>query len=884
MAGPPSLLERVLTIAGAGVGGLGASASFAALGTQGPLALTMVGVAGAAVTAASALGGHAQRAKANEVAAFVERLVEQQGEWRRGLNDLLTKHQIDLAALPVDHRENPLVQFALLLTGTQEQIVELLETQASLAASLQRSVERQLPDISAHAKLTLQNVRAVLLAQKQQVQRMDAFALDLEAVRESTTRRPTLTLPQASEVENNEVGNPFIFSERFVPLVGRDDLMQRLHAFLEKPQISSKAQNDRFAWWWLHGEGGSGKSRLAHELCIDARAAGWDAGRLETNEPFDDWRRWEIRRDTLMVIDYAGDRAEQTATIIDALAKDAARFEHRVRVLLLDRARTDALDRRLKQGVTAGGQNAIARSEHVGASELPPLPPGDVEALIGFAHFWFKGEMPDLDRSFRLLTERIDPKPSDYDPAKTGRPWAPRALYACVLGYAIAQMGLDKVDAWDGDELLDWVLQEEQRHWAGARVKPTHVNAAVLATLIGGLELPVDPESPYVQLVPETLPACGGADLDGLTHVAGFAGAAPESSGDVANAIPSLAPVTPDILGERFVLDRLRGSLCADREPGHEAQRDTRALLDAALRTDPKPVTEFIERAMRDFPRHGASGDLWAPVVEEGLPPDTRAGVLGLAAARLFRTGQGEDSGRLFERLKGLHDLDPSSQVITASYVDVLHVVANAAAARAEYRQALAMYEVALGADRYTFGAEHERVAASLNWCGTVVFALGDAAGAIERFKDAERIDRAVFGDDHPNVATRVNNVGSALQALGDASGALSQYREAERIDRAVFGDDHPNVAIRVNNVGGALQALGDASGARDAVSEALHIFIRSLGPCHPNVVKVALNLTAIKGDPIAVARDTVDDDASQALAAAIVERLGSRQDPDPEA
>ncbi len=60
-----------------------------------------------------------------------------------------------------------------------------------------------------------------------------------------------------------------------------------------------------------------------------------------------------------------------------------------------------------------------------------------------------------------------------------------------------------------------------------------------------------------------------------------------------------------------------------------------------------------------------------------------------------------------------------------------------------------------------------------------------------------------------PNVAIRVNNIGMVLKAKGDFDGALEKFREAERIDRAAFGDDHPNVAIRVNNIGSVLLARG---------------------------------------------------------------------------
>ncbi len=135
---------------------------------------------------------------------------------------------------------------------------------------------------------------------------------------------------------------------------------------------------------------------------------------------------------------------------------------------------------------------------------------------------------------------------------------------------------------------------------------------------------------------------------------------------------------------------------------------------------------------------------------------------------------------------------------------------------------------------------------------GNIMRTRGDLDGALERYREAERIWRKALGDDHPNVAVCVNNIGSVLKDKGDLDGALERLREAERIDRAAFGDDHPKIAIRVNNIGSVLRARGDLDGALERLREAERIFRKALGDDHPNVATCVNNIGSVlqdKGD-----------------------------------
>ncbi len=82
------------------------------------------------------------------------------------------------------------------------------------------------------------------------------------------------------------------YSTRAVELLGRDEAMARLQAFL--------ACGGGFAWMQIAGVGGQGKSRLGYELTLRARDQGWRAGLLESDQDLaafsDAWVRWRPRR------------------------------------------------------------------------------------------------------------------------------------------------------------------------------------------------------------------------------------------------------------------------------------------------------------------------------------------------------------------------------------------------------------------------------------------------------------------------------------------------------------------------------------------------------------------------------------------------------------
>jgi len=126
---------------------------------------------------------------------------------------------------------------------------------------------------------------------------------------------------------------------RSTPLLGRETELASLHAFLSEPRpLLARV---------LVGGGGSGKTRLALELCEQASATGWNAGfvmREELHRFFEkqNLSNWGWQKPTLIVVDYAAEHAELLGKWLDELTDRAAPPSHVLRLLLLERnASTD---------------------------------------------------------------------------------------------------------------------------------------------------------------------------------------------------------------------------------------------------------------------------------------------------------------------------------------------------------------------------------------------------------------------------------------------------------------------------------------------------------------------------------------------------------------
>lgn len=149
----------------------------------------------------------------------------------------------------------------------------------------------------------------------------------------SVSPQPTLTIPDPEE------GNINYYANIAHPLIGRGIQKIRLKKFLK-----CDLEKSQVVWFQLAGVAGQGKSRLAFELMHYAlKKLKWRAGFLTENDinSFGDcWNEWEPNTHHLLIIDDIIGREKKIKSIIQTLIH-RKRFQHKIRILLLEQQRWD---------------------------------------------------------------------------------------------------------------------------------------------------------------------------------------------------------------------------------------------------------------------------------------------------------------------------------------------------------------------------------------------------------------------------------------------------------------------------------------------------------------------------------------------------------------
>jgi hypothetical protein len=326
--------------------------------------------------------------------------------------------------------------------------------------------------------------------------------------------QPPLSLKQLTPTAQNRLR----YGARQTPFAGRTGEMATLNSF-----VDSSAP---FSWMVVDGPAGSGKSRLVQEFCF-ALAPSWRAGFLLPVQRFEAWSSWQSEANTVVAIDYAAERVDESRMILLALAAraDQQLGHFRVRVLLVERdARGDWMDRLIGRPPDGYAIEAARFSE----SPLTLGPLSDQE-LWSSVRSLMQGAGSGLCR--RSAAGSIARDRSAAPP-----------LFAILAADALIA-GRD-VREWDRERLMRDVLAREHERWAKMGVTPLYENLLALAAMVGDLtEEALQNPPPGV-----ALPAYKDFDREIYSIMTGT-----DVEGD---DIPALKP---DLLGEFFVLEHVKG-------------------------------------------------------------------------------------------------------------------------------------------------------------------------------------------------------------------------------------------------------------------------------------------------------------------------------------
>jgi tetratricopeptide (TPR) repeat protein len=606
-------------------------------------------------------------------------------------------------------------------------------------------------------------------------------------------------------------------------LVGQDNFLGELWRWMENGRpISVRV---------LTGRAGSGKTRLALELCEQASERGWRAGFVTANEvdrfrDKQDSSAWGWNAPTLIVIDYVASRAEQVNAWLaelsnnEALLDEQAGSKRPLRLLLVER-QADPTSGWWLTTFGRGGEDARAIQ-----ALLDPAVPVSVPQLLAAAdrRAVIAGILERVGSKERFPTEGED---RDFDRRLSELSWGGEPLMLMMAGMAAARSGFTKALSLSRTDLAFGVADDElariERIAKSRGIAPDflrHMSAYV--TLCQGLDR--DAAIDAIKEEKAALDRAGAGDppviLDTLQQ-------ALPTSGDRLDAI------LPDVIGEAVAL-RALGSL---GEAGSSA-----AVLRAMARVR-QPVLTSVIRTAQDYAGEGHSQPLaWldgitrsgqanvGSLVEiaEALPPSTL--VLRERAAAITES----IVGLLRQSLVA----DGSEEAVTAksNLARWLNHLANRLSALGLREEALVAAREAADLFRELVAARldafHPHLASSLNNLANTLGELGrweealvetQKAVDIQRELAAARPDpfRAGLANSLSNLAIRLSALGRREEALAAAQEATDLYRQLTATQPDTF---RPNLAGSLDNLAMRLSALGRRKEALSAAQEAADI------------------------------------------------------------
>ncbi len=625
---------------------------------------------------------------------------------------------------------------------------------------------------------------------------------------------------------------------RATDLVGRDDDLKALAAWLEGPRaITCRC---------LIARAGTGKTRLAIELCERAQAAGWTAGFARHDElrrfyEAESLTGWRWPRPTLVVVDYAAASASILRKWLEVLARRPP-LEHKLRLLLLER-HADAqagwwADLARPGGLSGPGPDALLDPPE--PLVLPSLTRVEArrallaQAMREAARVLGKTPAPELpapgaDAAFerKLADDAIDNEPlylimAGLVAVTSGAP-AALSFSRVDLAMRVAGAERDRLDRLAGGAGVNLSLF---RHLAACVTLQGGCDVEAAMTLVGEEREKIGDRSDtrtdeLLALLATALPLPGSGDVDA---------------------------VRPDLIGEAFLYQHLTSG----RAPPQQ-----RAIVQRAFARAGMPVVTTVVHAAQDLAEgraeHATVAWLDALASQAEDVPSLAAIAAELPENTLaLRERAAAITARIVDAIRGGDECDLARLPGLAGWLNNLSVrlahLGRREAALAAIEEAVTIYRALAAARPDAFGPE---LARSLHNLSNRLSALGRREAALAAIEEAVAIrrDLAAARPDafRPDLARSLNNLSNSLGDLGRREAALAASEEAVDLYRALAAARpdafRPDLASSLNNLSGCLSALGRREAALAASEEAVDLY-RDLAAARPDAFRPDLALS----------------------------------------
>ena len=639
---------------------------------------------------------------------------------------------------------------------------------------------------------------------------------------------------------------------RSVPLFGREREQRELWDYLQ----SDKTVAVRI----LVGEGGSGKTRLALELCEQAAERGWVAGFATSTElqrffAQQNLSQWGWKRPTLMIVDYAASHAQQLKGWLAELANHSANASGPLRILLLERHADDQ---------SGWWQTVFASGGWVDQGTRALLAPEEPIKLAPLA------TATDRMALLQAVLDKTDsgivlPSDEGYRNKLMQLTWGGHPLFLLMAALQMKQKGSEHALNLHRRDLA-YVLADRERGRIKSAAKengldPTLVaHLAACATLAQGCERAAF--MAFAEREKLALNRQNGGDAAALTDLLHELLPAPDRA---------ISPILPDLIGEAYLLRAFDDGEAVPRCIDAFSQSAITALIRCAQdysdpNSEPRPLhwlKAVIDQARDDLTR--------LMVIDDELPGkslvlaelnlditlsinsqywdlaenDPVAHLPSLATSLHKLSSNLRSLGRHEEALKAIgaavkirHRLaiDQPDSFLYALAMS-LNNQSNCLGTIGQHEDALKTIEAATAHYRQLAESKPESflpdLASSLSNQSIRLIMLGRPVDALKNIEEAVTIRRQLAANKPdatfmPDLASALNNLSGCLSDLGRHEDALKAIEEATTIRRqlATSRPDSflPDFAMSLNNLSICLDTLGRPADALTASEEAVTI------------------------------------------------------------
>ena len=607
-------------------------------------------------------------------------------------------------------------------------------------------------------------------------------------------------------------------TSRAIPLVGREAELKNLMRFASleaPPNIRVRV---------LIGQGGSGKTRLALELCDGLSAGGWNAG-FVTHQNLTrffnqhDAADWGWQKPTLLVLDYVAAQAEVLTKWLKELQdpelQDRPSAQHPLRILLLERHASADSGWFQRVFLSGGWGNLNTRAlldppEPVHIRSLTQLPDRLAIVCSVLEHI-APGRLSQLEMGQSLATQIQQ------------APWGGDPLYLAMAAMTMARThSLSSFQLRRTDLALEVAGHEVSRLQTIARGRGLHPellqHLAACVTLVqgqsrvGAIEL----------LKGELASPIGFGNMPAPIDVV-------NALHEALNEENGIAPVRPDLIGEALLIKTWKQ---------HPEQSKA---IERLFPKHKKEVLETLIRLVQDFGFEQPHTKQWfeellkahwndqstLQLIYESLPSETvalRDMNLGLTTRLLQLDSEASPAIRA-RRLNNL--------AIHLSELGQREKALQAAQEAVELYSQLAQQRP---------DAFNPDLARSLNNLAAMLSELGQREKALQAAQESVELRRLLAQQRpdafNPDLAGSLNNLAAMLSKLGQREKALQAAQEAVELYSQLAQQRpdafNPDLAMSLNNLAGRLSELGQREKALHAAQEAVDLY-SLLAQQHPD-------------------------------------------------